>query len=683
MPEVDEPEGDDEVSRRIEHLRDQIRHHTELYYELDSPEIPDADFDALMVELRELEDAHPELITPDSPTRVVGGAATSQFSPVEHRSAMMSLDNVFDTDELQAWGARLERRLADLDQTSDPGFVCELKIDGLAISLIYEKGRLVQASTRGDGRVGEDVTANVSTIAVVPLELGPDAPNVLEVRGEIYMPISAFQQINRANIESGRQVYANPRNTAAGSLRQKDPAVTASRNLAFWAYQLGVIEGGPELRTHHETLEMLGGLGFPVNPEIEVVASLDAVYGFCERWIEHRHDLDYEIDGVVVKVDPLVLHDQLGSTSRAPRWAVAFKFPPEERTTVMRDIMVSIGRTGRATPFAVLDPVSVGGSTVSVATLHNEDQVRAKDVRPGDVVIVRKAGDVIPEVVGPVLAERPEGLTPWSFPTRCPVCGTELVRVAGEADHRCPNDACPARVAAAIEHFVSRGAMDIEGLGEQRVELFAKLGMISDVADIYSLDFDVLRSMDGFGETSVANLVAAIEGSKSRPLARLLVGLGIRHLGPAGAEALVADIGGIDEIMAADLERLSAVEGVGPVIAGSVRDYFAHPGTLVVIDKLRRAGVNLEGPKAARVDRTLAGKSIVVTGTLEGFSRTEAQQAIKARGGKSPGSVSKATTAVVAGASPGASKLTKAEQFGVPVLDEQAFEELLATGELP
>jgi DNA ligase (NAD+) len=551
------------------------------------------------------------------------------------------------------------------------------------VSIRYERGRLVQAATRGDGRIGEDVTANVRTIRALPEQLPPGAPDILEVRGEIYMPIAEFERLNAAQIEAGLRAYVNPRNTAAGSLRQKDASVTATRNLAFWSYQLGQVVGGPDFTSHHETLDWLAALGFPVNPEVRRISSLEEVYATCLHWQEHRHDLLYEIDGVVIKVDDLAMRNELGSTTKAPRWAMAYKFPPEERTTELIDIMVSIGRTGRATPFAVLEPVFVGGSTVGVATLHNQDQVKAKDVRPGDTVIVRKAGDVIPEVVGPVLAARPDGLPEWPFPTECPVCGTPLVRPEGEADHRCPNELCPARIAGAIEHFAGRGAMDIEGFGEQRVRLFQSLGMLADVADLYRLDYDRLREMGGFGETSIANLQAAIEASKSRPLANVLVGLNIRHLGDAGSEVAARAFGHIDRIMAASVEELAAVDGVGPVIAQSVHDWFADGANRAIIEKLRTSGVNLEGPARPDAPQTLVGLSVVVTGTLSGYTRDEAEAVIKAHGGKSPGSVSKKTTAVVVGDSPGASKLAKATELSVPILDESAFDQLLASGEVP
>jgi DNA ligase (NAD+) len=677
----DAARGEIDPAGRIDELREQIRHHDRRYYELDAPEIPDADYDALVRELKRLESLHPDLITPDSPTQVVSGAPVATFAEVVHQVPMMSLDNAMDEAELLAWGERVRRQLGE--EAAEVGYVAELKIDGLAVSLRYEGGRFVQGATRGNGKVGEDVTANLRTIEVIPDRLPKGAPDVIEVRGEVYLPVSAFEALNAAAVEAGQRTYVNPRNTAAGSLRQKDAAITASRRLAFWSYQLGEISGGPAFATHHETLELMASLGFPVNPDVEVLVSLDEVYAYCRRWQQRRHDLDYEIDGVVVKLDDLARRAELGATSKAPRWAIAYKFPPEERTTRLVDIQVSIGRTGRATPFAVLEPVFVGGSTVGLATLHNEDQVEAKDVRVGDTVIVRKAGDVIPEVVGPVLADRPKGRRRWRFPTVCPVCGTAFVRPEGEADTRCPNEACPARVAGTIEHFASRGAMDIEGFGEQRVQLFQSLGMLGDIADVYDLDLDRLRELEGFGEQSVANLAQAIEASKQRPLANLLVGLNIRHLGPAGAEALAAHFGHLDAIMGATVDELSAVEGVGGVIAASVHEWFAEPANRAVIEKLREAGVNLTGPERPAVEPVLAGLTVVVTGTLDGYSRDEAEAAIKARGGKSPGSVSKKTTAVVVGDGAGASKLTKATELGVPILDEAGFEHLLTTGELP
>jgi DNA ligase (NAD+) len=666
--------------RRAEELREQIEYHNRRYYELDEPEIADADYDGLMRELLALEEAYPDLRTPDSPTQRVGGGVSTLFAPVRHRQPMMSLDNATSLDDLRAWAKRMERFIS-----GDVAFTCELKIDGLAMSLLYEGGRLTRAATRGDGVTGEDVTANVLTVGMIPHQLRPEGPvpAVVEVRGEIYMPLSAFDELNRRQtVESGR-AFVNPRNAAAGSLRQKDPAVTATRELGFWAYQLGDVESGPAFARHGETLEWMRTAGFPVNPHIRTIGGLEAVDRFCQEWQEHRHDLDYEIDGVVVKVDDLAQRRELGSTSKAPRWAIAYKFPPEEKTTLLRDIMVSIGRTGKATPFAMLEPVVVGGANVSLATLHNEDQVAEKDVRPGDTVVVRRAGDVIPEVRGPVLSLRPPGLPPWSFPTSCPVCGQPLVRLSGESDTFCVNADCPGQQVQRISHFASRGAMDIEGLGERTVGLFCRSGLLGDVADIYGLDFDRVRQFEGFGEVSVANLERAIAASRSRPLANLLVGLSIRHLGGTGSRVLAGAMGHLDRIMAASAEEMATIEGVGPVIAASIHEFFALGRNRDVVERLRAAGLNFAGPEPVRTPQILAGVTLVVTGTLDRWSRESAEEAVKARGGKAPSSVSKKTTALVAGSDPGAAKLDKARELGIPVLVEDGFDRLLATGELP
>ncbi len=597
---------------------------------------------------------------------------------------MMSLDNAFSEQELLAWGERLERRLGRGEEEDPVDYVCELKIDGVAVSLVYEDGELRQAATRGDGVVGEDVTANVRTIAQIPHRLPAGAPAVLEVRGEVFMSRPAFDALNERQAAAGERLFINPRNSAAGALRQKDASVTARRELAMWCYQLGALEGGPSFTRHHQSLEFLAELGLPVNPEVRVVETLGEVHAYCTGWLDRRHDLDYEIDGAVVKVDDLARRSELGSTTRAPRWAVAYKFPPEERTTRLRDILVSIGRTGRATPFAQLEPVFVGGANVSQATLHNQDQVRAKDVRPGDTVIVRRAGDVIPEVVGPVVADRPEGSTPWEFPTTCPCPRrSTLVRLDGESDTRCIDPQCPYQLAGRIEHFASRSALDIEGFGEQRVRLFLDLDLLADVGDIYTIDWERVQALEGFGEVSVTNLRNAIEASKQRPLANLLVGLNIRHVGPAGAEALARHFRHLDPILSASVEDMAGVEGVGPIIAAAVHEWSSREDNREVVEKLRRAGVNFAGPERPSAPQVLEAMSVVVTGTLERRSREEAEEAIKARGGRSPGSVSKKTTAVVVGREPGASKLTKAESLGVPVLDEDAFEDLLETGELP
>ena len=749
-------------ARRALELRAEITEHNRRYHQLDAPTVSDAEYDELVRELRAIEAAHPELVEADTPTGLVGAAPSATFAPVRHRVPMMSLDNAFSPEELAAWGERLERRLAE-EPGERNGFACELKIDGVAISLRYEDGRLVQGATRGDGQTGEDVTANVATIADIPTELPPGAPRVLEVRGEVYMSRTAFealqvtqQEENRVRLEAGRKphpVASNPRNAAAGSLRQKDAAITARRELSMWCYQLGEVEGGPAFTSHVETLAQLRGWGFAVNPEHRLVDTAAEVAEFCARWQEHRHDLPYEIDGAVVKVDHLERREKLGSTARAPRWAIAYKFPPEERTTTLLGIEVSVGRTGRVTPFAVLEPVFVGGVTVSRATLHNEDQVRIKDVRVGDTVIVRRAGDVIPEVVGPVDPQDPDHLARpvWAFPRTCPSNRpVELVRPEGESDTRCPDPECPFQVAGAIEHFAGRGALDIEGFGSQRIRLLLDLGLLADVAGIFEIPWDRLAELRaevgawataataaaqertgdprarldavaevdlartrpadpaalstdlvadlaadpalfkstadglrGLGDEAVAGLRAAIEGAKERPLANLLVGLNVRHLGPSGAQALALAFGDLGHIVEADVGAMATADGVGTVIAESVRAWFDDPDHRALVDRLVAAGVNTEGPEESSEPQVLLGKVIVVTGTLEGYTRDEAEAAITSRGGTSPGSVSKKTTAVVVGASPGASKVTKAESLGVPILDQAAFERLLETGELP
>jgi DNA ligase (NAD+) len=668
---------------RIEELRGLIRRHNELYHTLDSPEIPDVDFDALVVELRDLEAADPDLAVDGSPTSSVGGRALNAFTEVVHALPLRSLDNAFDLDELRAWSERVARRLGEVP----PAWVCELKFDGLAVSLRYEDGRMVQAATRGDGRVGEDVTANVATIADVPDELGSGAPPVLEVRGEVYMSKPAFRELNRAREAADEKTFVNPRNTAAGSLRQKDPAVTATRDLSFWVYQVGEVAGDggrAEPTGHHETLRWLGDLGLPVNDRAVRLTNFDDVVDHVVAVEASRHDLDYEIDGVVVKVDDLAIQDELGSTARAPRWAIAYKLPPEECTTRLLDIEVSIGPGGQATPFARLEPVFVGGSTVAAATLHNADQVGMKDVRPGDMVIVRKAGDVIPEVLGPVLSERRAGSVPWEFPTLCPVCGSRLVRPEGEAATFCVDRSCPRQVRGRIEHFASRGAMDIDGFGEARVDLFVTEGLMADVAGVYSLDFDRIAGFEGFGETSVQNLRDAIDRSRQRPLGRLLFGLRIPHVGTTVADQLARAFGSLGDLEAAGVEEIEAVEGLGPVIAASVHGWMHDRPNAGLLDRLRVAGVDPEAsvPDATGVPQVLEGMAVVVTGTLEGMGRDEARDAITSRGGRSPGSVSAKTTALVAGEGSG-SKLAKAEQLGVPVLDEAAFARLLETGSLP
>ena len=701
-----------DLAARAEELRGLITHHNEMYHVLDSPEIPDAEYDLLVGELRQIETDHPSLATEDSPTMTVGAAPSGLFQEVRHRLPMMSLDNAFDEGELRAWGERLRRQDPALE-LSKLGFSTEPKVDGVAMSLTYERGRFVQAATRGNGVAGEDVTANIATVKDVPKELakaGGPYPDVFEVRGEIYMPVKEFEAMNKRQADAGERLFVNPRNSAAGALRQKDPGITAQRPLYFWAYAVGAVEGAPKgaggtnggrgkwdgnwpAETQTGILGQLKKAGFPVSPHAARMEGIDAVIARCRELEEARHSLDYEIDGVVAKVDARVLQAALGATSRAPRWAIAFKFPPEERTTKLLDIMVSIGRTGRATPFARLEPVFVGGSTVQLATLHNEDQVAAKDVRPGDLVVVRKAGDVIPEVVGPVKGGTARRKPKWKFPTRCPSCGELLTRLPGESDTFCTNIECPAQRVQRIVHYASRGAMDIEGLGEERVYQLVSAGLITDPPDLYGLTVEQLVQLERFAQISAGNLVAAIEASKSQPLSRLLVALGIRHLGPTGARALARAFGSLGAVETAGEETLAGVEGVGGVIAASVAEFLAQNESVVA--RLRAAGVNTEeggaSGAAARTggeagsavtqEQTLAGKTVVVTGAVPGYTREEAEEAILARGGKSPGSVSKKTFVVVVGESPGAAKTKKAEELGIPTIDAGEFESLLATGD--
>ncbi|MEO5975094.1 MAG: NAD-dependent DNA ligase LigA [Ilumatobacteraceae bacterium] len=682
------------VRDRVAELRLIISHHNELYFTHDSPEISDSEYDALVRELTGLETQYPQLVTFDSPSTRVGVPAITTFAPVTHRVPMTSLDNAMGVSELRAWGERMVKGLGDAPMQ----FICELKIDGLAVNIRYERGILVQAATRGDGTIGEDVTANVATINAVPKKLipseGAKIPVVLEVRGEVFMPIAAFNRLraekeleNESRIALGRKpepVPANPRNAGAGSLRQKNSAITATRDLSFWSYQLGEIVGLAEFTSHHDTLNYLKQVGLPVNPEVKAMSSIDDVLTFCSHWESHRHDLGYEIDGVVVKIDDLAQRGALGFTSRAPRWAIAVKFAPEERNTILKDIQVSIGRTGRATPFAVLEPVFVGGSTVSMATLHNREQVQLKDVRPGDTVVVRKAGDVIPEVVGPVLSLRPKNSKPWKFPTICPCyLKSTLVQVAGESDTRCVEPQCPYQRDQRIIHFASRGGMDIEGLGEKTVFALSDAGFVKDVGDLYSLTTKQLLKIEGFADLSAANLLMSIGNSKTRTLPKLLTALGIKNLGPAAAQSMARTFGSLDAIMISSEEDLSAVDGVGDVIARSITSWFANRDNRKIIQKLRNSGVAFGNIVTSSLPQTLAGKAVVVTGTVDGFSREEAEAAIKDRGGKSPGSVSAKTFALVVGSDPGASKVSKAEQLGIPMIDAREFGQLIKTGKLP
>ena len=653
---------------RVEELREQLNEHSYRYYVLDDPVVSDAEYDELMRELRELEERFPELITPDSPTQRVGITPADLFAPVQHRAPMLSLDNAFSEAELKAWATRVERAVG-----TSARYSCELKIDGVAVALTYEDGVLVQGATRGDGRTGEDITANVRTVRSVPQRLRTkQPPKLLEVRGEVYFPVEAFERLNEQLTEQGQRPFANPRNAAAGSLRQKDPRVSASRPLALWCHSFGYADG-IRFDSHSGFLAWCRDVGLPVAPTSEVQDDLDGVNEYLARWQEQRHSVDWEIDGVVVKVDQTALQDELGATSHAPRWAIAYKFPPEERTTLLRSIDVHTGRTGVVTPFAVLEPVYVGGVTVTTATLHNEDEVRRKDVRVGDTVVVRRAGDVIPEVVGPVLAKRPKNARPWRFPKKCDSCGTPLVRKQGEAYWRCPNRrGCPSQNVEWLFAFASRGAMDIEGLGYKTGFLLLDLGWVGDPADVYSVTQEQLAQLPGFKDKRIHNLLDAIERSKDRPLWRLLVGLGIPHVGSHVAQVLARAFGSIDALVEASEEQIDEVEGIGPEIAQSVAAWFKDKGNRRLLEKLRRAGVRMKDEPVETPEGPLSGTTMVLTGGLETMSRDEATRLAQEAGARIASSVSKKTDLVVVGENPG-SKAAKAEELGVETIGEREF----------
>lgn len=739
---------------RIPELRAAIEQHNINYYKHNAPSIPDADYDDLRRELSELEQRYPQLAQDSSPTNTVGSAPSTTFSEVVHAEPMLSLDNAMNLLELDAWHARVLQRLSDttsnpstgdptLTTTVNPTFSCELKFDGLAVSVRYEHGQLVQAATRGNGRVGEDVTDNVKTIAAIPKTLPKGAPSVLEVRGEVYISITNFKDLKirlAAEYEVATTVhkaattayeaaktqydnwvadgkkgpklkkpkkpkkpaspinYVNARNTAAGSLRQKDAVVTATRGLSMWSHGLGQVVAADGtsslgLEKASEEIERIAELGQPVNREARTFSSFSEVRQFCEHWMqmEQRHSLDYEIDGIVVKVDELDLRKRLGFTSRAPRWAIAFKFPPEERSTKLLDIEVSIGRSGRATPFAVLEPVFIDGSTVERATLHNEDQVAVKDVRPGDTVVVRKAGDVIPEVLSHLVGDRHVDSKPWEFPTTCPTCEHELVRNEGDANTYCINRACRARIREGLVYFAGRTALDIEGLGESRVELLLDAGLVDDIGDLFTLKLEQLVALDRLGELSAQNLLDELAAARERPLARLLIGLGIEMLGPTTSELLAQHFGSLDAIAAATVEDLELTEGVGPLIAASVMEFFSDEQHLAVIEKLRAGGVRFDNVpgrvapgEAPTVPQVLTGKTVVVSGNLDGWfiNRNATTAAIVARGGKASTSMSKNTFALVAGTRVGAAKIAQATENGTPVLGEEELRHLLETGEV-
>jgi DNA ligase (NAD+) len=661
-----------EAKLQAEELRSQINYHDYLYYVKDAPEITDQAYDELMRKLRAIESHYPELITPDSPTQRVPDIPIEAFSVVEHREPLLSLSNAFNHAQLVSW----HKRASDLAATDKFQMTVEPKIDGLAVSLVYENGAFVQGATRGDGFRGENITENLRTIKSIPMRLrGKDHPDRFEVRGEVYMRKAAFEKMNEERAERGEPLFANPRNSAAGSVRQLDPRITAARPLDIFIYQLGWNDGSSP-SSHWDTLQWLHEMGFKINPEVTRFKELQAVEAHYKDWSERRHDLDYEIDGLVVKIDEKTLWDELGFVGREPRWAIAYKFPPIQATTKLRKIQVNVGRTGSLNPYAELEPVQVGGVVVKLATLHNEDDIRRKDIRPGDTVIVQRAGDVIPQVVGPVVSKRTGKERRYRLPKKCPVCKADVERPEGEAMSYCTNIACPAQLYRWLTHFVGRGAMDIDGLGESWIAVFLEKGLIEDPADIYSLTKENLTALDRMGEKSADNLLHNIEASKQRPLSRLLVALGIRHVGGEMAETLAAHFGSLDAIAAASLEELEEIEAVGPKIAESVHAYFREPRKKKIISKLRKAGVKMEQAPQAPKEGPLVGQMFVFTGTLASMPRSRAERLVEELGGDASGSVTKKTTYVVAGADPG-SKLAKAEKAGTTVLDEKQFLRLL------
>ena len=674
-----------DVRDRHTALADELRGHQFRYYVLDSPTVTDGEFDALLKELEAIEDAHPSLVTPESPSQRVGGTFSTEFTAHDHLERMLSLDNVFGLDELHGWFDRVDKEV-----TGQAHFLCELKIDGLAINLLYENGKLVRALTRGDGRTGEDVTLNVRTMRDVPERLTGTAeypiPALVEVRGEVFLPVEGFMELNAKLVEAGKPPYANPRNTAAGSLRQKDPKITASRPLRLICHGLGKREGFEPTR-QSESYEALRAWGLPVSMHTKVLSTVEEVEAHVEHWGAHRHDAEHEIDGIVIKVDEVPLQRRLGTTSRAPRWAIAFKYPPEEATTTLLDIQVQVGRTGRVTPYAVMEPVKVAGSTVARATLHNASEVQRKGVWIGDRIVIRKAGDVIPEVLGPVIDVRPEDAHPFVMPVACPECGWELRPMKeGDVDIRCPNaQCCPGQLRERLAYLGSRSALDIEVLGYEAALALADSDVYGDEGDLFDLDEDKLsqvelfRNMDGKLTTNARKLLDNLEIAKQRPLWRIIVSLSIRHVGPTASRALAQEFGSLERITNATVEELASAEGVGPTIAVAVREWAETEWRQEIVRKWRAAGVRMEETRDSSIPRNLEGLSIVVTGSLETFSRDEAKEAILSRGGKAAGSVSKKTAFVVVGDAPG-SKYDKAVQLKVPVLDEDGFRVLLDSG---
>jgi DNA ligase (NAD+) len=670
-----------DAKARVKELQEQIRYHSYRYNVLDAPVISDAAYDALYRELQELEAAHPELIGPDSPTQRVGGEVRDEFAAVVHPRAMLSLANAFDPEELRAWRERFQRLLPE--GTPEPSYVVEPKIDGLTVVLHYTEGLFSLGATRGDGVRGEDITPNLRTIRALPLRIpvaGGAAPARLVVRGEAYMPIDAFEQFNREQEAAGKKTYANPRNTAAGSLRVLDPAITASRPMSLFCYQVVDQEGGTPPSGQWQALETLGQLGFPVSDQNRLFTDFEELVSYCAGWDKVRESLNFEADGLVIKIDDFATQARLGAVGNAPRWALAYKYPSHEAVTRLTRIVVNVGRTGILTPAAELEPVRIGGVTVSSATLHNADYVAERDIREGDMVSVKRAGEVIPQVLAPIVELRPPESQPWQMPSLCPSCGEPVEHPEGEVAYYCANSACPAQLVRAVEHFVSRGAMDIEGFGIRQAELFVELGMVHDVADIYSLRADQILPLEGFAERKVANLLAAIAASKEQPPARLLTALGLRGVGGTVAQTLVEQLGSIDALADAAPDQLQQIPGIGPVLAQSVADWFARPSSRLVLEKLKAAGVCTRAEAAPAVGpQPFAGLAFVITGTLPGMSREDAAAYIQGHGGKVTGSVSGSTDYLVAGEKAG-SKLEKAQKLGVEIIDEAALRHLASGG---
>jgi DNA ligase (NAD+) len=666
------------VQARVAWLRSQIEYHNDLYYRHDAPEISDAEYDKLLNELRELEAAHPELASPDSPTQRVGAAPSEKFEVVEHRVPMLSLANALSIEALRAWYERACR----LAGREIKGFVLEPKVDGVAVSLLYEEGRYVRGATRGDGLRGENITPNIRTIRSVPLSLRDRPPRLVEVRGEVFMTRARFEDVNRERQEEGQSLFANPRNSAAGSLRQLDPNITARRPLDVFVYSLGYFEGRLP-RSHWQVLALFDEYGLKTNPANTRCETIDELEAQVATWEHRRERLPYEIDGVVVKIDDLDLWDELGVVGREPRWAIAYKFAPAQVTTRLRDIGVNVGRTGSLNPFAILEPVQVGGVIVKLASLHNEDDIRRKDVRIGDTVWVQRAGEVIPQVIGPVLSKRPRDAVPYSLPEKCPVCQTAIVRIEGEAMARCPNGSCPAQFFELLKHFVGRDAMDIDRVGEKLCRALIDAGLVRDVADLYAVTREDLLRLERMADKSADNVLASIEGSKQRPLERLIFALGIRYVGYQTAEILANAFGSLDALMKASLEQINAVEAIGPKIAQSVHAYFQEPRNRAVIEKLRSHGLRFTRARRATAGPTpLADLSFVVTGRLERHSRQQIESLIKDLGGNVADNVSKKTDYLVAGADPG-SKLARAEKLGTKIIDEDQFEKLVQPSKTP